>query len=149
MQILSTNKEAQYNYQILETYEAGLVLQGAEVKAAKIGQLSLKGSYVTIDNRNEAYLIGAHISPYVKSNPDHYIPTRSRKLLLHYSQIRSLLGKISQKGLTLTPLKVYNKDGLIKLEFALVRGKKKYDKRESLKKKDAQRKINAALREFK
>lgn len=148
MKILATNKRAYYDYEILEKFEAGLKLIGHEVKSVKVGHISLKGSYVIIKNQ-EAYLINAHIPPYQPLNaPRDYDPTRTRKLLLHKSQIKSLIGKTGQKGLTLVPLKVYtNQKGIIKLESALVRGKRKFDKRAAIAEREAKRRIERAMRE--
>ncbi|OGD31010.1 SsrA-binding protein [Candidatus Azambacteria bacterium RIFCSPHIGHO2_01_FULL_44_55] len=146
MAVFSENRKAYHDYEILETFEAGLVLTGPEVKSTKGGRMSIAGSYVTFHN-GEAYLIGASISPYQpKNQPADYDPARSRKLLLHKEEIASLLGKIQQKGLTLVPIKVYNKGRRIKLEFALARGKKQYDRRADIAKKEAKRKIGRALR---
>ncbi len=148
MPTLATNKRATFDYEILEKYEAGLVLAGYEVKAARLGHMSLKGSYVVITN-SEAYLINAHISHYQPKNmPADYEPTRTRKLLLHKSQINRLIGEYKQKGLTLVPLLVYtNKIGKIKLSFALARGKKKFDKRASIADKESKRRIQRAMTE--
>jgi SsrA-binding protein len=146
MPTLATNPRARYDYEILETYEAGLVLAGHEVKSIKTGHISLKGSYVTIKD-NEAYLINAHIPPYQPKNaPVDYDPSRSRKLLLHKKEIKALIGQTKQKGLTLVPLRVYTKHRKIKLEFGLGRGKRKFDKRETIKKREAQRRIEKALK---
>ena len=139
MAIFAQNKKAYYDYEILETFEAGMVLIGQEVKAIKTGHISLKGSYVVIKN-NELFLIGANIPPYQPKNaPKNYEPERSRKLLLKKAEIKELIGKSRQKGLTLIPLKVYAKKGKIKLEFGIARGKKKFDKREAIKKRDFER----------
>ncbi len=147
MPTLSTNKRATFDYEILEKYEAGLKLAGYEVKAAKLGHMSMKGAYVVITN-NEAYLINAHISHYQPKNmPADYEPTRTRKLLLHKSEISRLIGESQQKGLTLIPISVYtNKIGKIKLSFALARGKKKFDKRASIAEKESKRRIQKAMR---
>ncbi len=140
------NRRANYDYEILETLEAGLVLKGYEVKSIKSSKISLKGSYVTIKD-NEAYLINAHISPYQPPNtPKNYDPMRSRKLLLHKNQIKSLIGKLKQKGLTLVPIKIYTKRGIIKLEFGVGRGKREIDKREKIKQRETKRKIERAMR---
>jgi len=140
------NRRANYDYEILETLEAGLVLKGYEVKSIKSSKISLKGSYVTIKD-NEAYLINAHISPYQPPNtPKNYDPMRSRKLLLHKNQIKSLIGKLKQKGLTLVPIKIYTKRGIIKLEFGVGRGKREVDKREKIKQRETKRKIERAMR---
>ncbi len=146
MPTLATNPRAKYDYQILETYEAGLVLTGQEVKSIKTGHISLRGSYVTIKSE-EAWLINAQIPPYQPKNaPADYRPTRTRKLLLHKKEIKSLIGKGKQKGLTLVPLRIYTKRGKIKLAFALGRGKRKVDKREKIIERETKRKIGRALR---
>lgn len=146
--IILKNKEAFFNYEIIEGYEAGIVLSGPEVKSVKDGRLSLKGSYVSIDQAGEAWLANAHIAPYLpaKGNQENYEPTRRRKLLLKKKEIDSLLGKSKQKGLTIIPLTVYAKKGLIKVEIALARGKSKIDKRETIKKREAQREIRWAMK---
>ena len=145
MPILAINKRARYDYEILGKYEAGIGLTGPEVKSAKLKHISLKGSYVTIKN-SEAWLLNAHISPYKKARQENYDPTRTRKLLLHRKEIDSIIGKLKQKGLTLIPLRVYTKRGLIKCGIGLGRGKRKYEKRELIKKKEAKKKIQRALR---
>lgn len=145
MKILAINKQARYNYEILGKYEAGIEFTGPEVKSAKLKQISLKGSYVTIKD-SEVWLLNCHISPYKKARQEGYDPTRTRKLLLHRKEIDSLIGKLKQKGLTLVPLKVYTKKKLVKVEFGLGRGKRKYEKRELIKKREAKRKIQRALR---
>lgn len=135
----ATNPKAHFDYEILETIEAGLVLEGHEVKSIKTGKMSIKGSYVKIVN-NEPYLIGATISPYQPANtPKDYDPQRSRKLLLSKKEIAALTGTSHAHGLTLIPLKIYGKKGRLKLLVGIARGKKKYDKRESIKRKDIQR----------
>jgi len=147
MPTLATNPRAKYDYRILETLEAGMVLTGQEVKAIKTGHISLKGSYVTIKDE-EAWLINAQIPPYQpKNTPADYQPDRTRKLLLNKREIRSLIGKSKRKGLTLVPLRVYTKKGKIKLAFALGLGKQKTDKREKIKKREVKRRIDRALRE--
>jgi len=148
MAILAENKKVIHNYQILEKYEAGLVLSGPGVKSVKKGQINLKGSYITISPNQEAWLINAHIAPYppAKREQKDYNPLRKRKILLHKKEIISLLGKSKQKGLTILPLKVYTKHGFVKIEIGLAKGKKKYDKRELIKKRETERKIRRALR---
>lgn len=147
MKTLVINKRAIFDYEILETFEAGLVLAGYEVKAIKTGKASLKGAYVILRD-HEAYLINAHISPYQPANmPQNYDPERPRKLLLTLRELKSLIGKTKQKGLTLSPLRMYTKKGRIKLEFAVVRGKKKTDKREDIKKREDKRKMERAMKE--
>ena len=146
MSTLATNPRAKFDYHILEKFEAGIVLFGHEAKAIKSNRVSLKGSYVSIKN-DEAWLINVQISPYQpKNTPKEYDPTRSRKLLLHKKEISSLIGKTKRKGLTLMPLRVYTKHNRIKLEFALAQGKRKTDKREKIKKRETDRKIDRALR---
>ena len=147
MKILSENKKAYFNYQILEKFEAGIVLIGQEVKSIRMGRINLKGSYVILDQNEELYLVGSNIPPYQPKNaPADYNPERSRKLLLKKSEIKSLIGKTRQKGLTLIPLKVYTQKGRIKLEFAVVKGKKEKDKRESIKKRETDREIRKAIK---
>jgi len=146
MKTFAENKKAYFNYQILEKFEAGMVLIGTEVKSIKSGRINLVGSYVIIKNE-EAYLIGAKIPPYQPKNaPPDYNPERLRKLLLKKSEIKYLIGKSKQKGLTLMPLRVYTKRGKIKLEFGIVKGKKKFDKRELIKKREVEREIKRALK---
>jgi len=135
----ANNPKAHFDYEILETLEAGLVLEGHEVKSIKTGKASIKGAYVKIIN-NEPYLIGANISPYQPANtPRDYDPQRSRKLLLSKKEISVLTGTSHAHGLTLIPLKIYSKKGRLKLLVGVARGKKKYDKREAIKRKDVQR----------
>lgn len=146
MKILAANKKAGFDYEILENYEAGLVLYGHEVKAIKTGHVSLTGSYV-VAKGNELYLINALIPSYQPPNtPADYDPQRSRKLLFKKSEIRSLIGKSKTKGLTLIPLKLYTKKNLIKLEIAVGKGKRKLDKREEIKKRDIEREIGRRLK---
>jgi len=135
----ATNPKAHFDYEILETIEVGLVLGGHEVKSIKTGKVSIKGSYVKIIN-NEPFLIGATISPYQPANtPKDYDSQRSRKLLLSKKEISVLTGTSQAHGLTLVPLKIYDKKGRLKLLVGIARGKKKYDKREAIKRKDVQR----------
>jgi SsrA-binding protein len=143
---LVSNKKAHFNYEILESYEAGIELLGHEVKAVKKGQATLDGSHVTVRG-GEAYLIGASISPYQTNNvPKDYEPTRNRRLLLNKKQLAELGDKESQKGLTIVPISMYNKGLKVKVEIALVRGKKQFDKRESIKKRDSKREIERTLK---
>lgn len=147
MKIFVENRKAKFDYEILETYEAGLVLFGHEVKAIKTGHISLNNSFVVVKN-NELYLINSFVPPYQpKNTPSDYDPERSRKLLLQKQEIRSLIGKSKAKGLTLLPLRVYTKKNKLKLEFAIGRGKRKIDKREQIKKRDIQREMERNLRE--
>lgn len=143
---LAENRRARYDYEILDTYEAGLVLHGYEVKSIKTGRVSLRGAYVVIKD-NEAYLINTLIPPYQPANtPDDYNPERNRKLLLNKSEIKSLIGKSKRKGLTLVPLKLYTKRGKIKLGLAIAKGKREIDKRESIKKRETEREVQRKLR---
>jgi len=146
MSVLSENKKAYFTYQILEKFEAGIVLIGQEVKAIKTGRINLAGSYVVIKNE-EVYLIGCHIPPYQPKNaPPDYNPERSRKLLLRKKEIKYLIGKSKQKSLTLVPLRVYTKKGKIKLEFGLTKGKKKADRRETIKKREINKEMERELK---
>jgi SsrA-binding protein len=145
--ILAENKKAYFNYIILETFEAGLVLLGTEVKSIREGYMNLKGAYVVINAKGETELIGAGIPSYQPNNTQaDYRSDRSRKLLLKKREINYLIGKSRQRGLTLVPLKVYNKKGKIKLEFAIGKGKKEFDKREVTKEREGKREIERALK---
>lgn len=143
--LVCNNKKAYHDYFIEEKYEAGLSLAGTEVKSLRLGKCSIKESFIRIDN-GEVYAYGMHITPYEMGNIFNKDPLRPKKLLLHKTEILKLLGKITEKGYTLVPLEVYFKDGRAKLEFGLAKGKKLYDKREDLAKKDMRRE---AEREFK
>ncbi len=147
MTVIAENKKAYFNYEILEKFEAGIVLTGQEVKSIKSGRIDLAGSYVVLKNE-EAYLINANIPPYQPKNvsPD-YDPERSRKLLLKKSEIKYLIGKSQEKGLTLIPLKIYTKRGKIKLEFGIGKVRKKIDKRELIKKREFEREKRRYLKE--
>ena len=143
---LAQNKKAYMTYQILETFQAGLVLNGQEVKSIKSGRIQLAGSYVVFKGE-ELFLIGANIPAYQPANaPQDYDPERSRKLLLRKDELRYLIGKIKEKGLTLVPLRVYNQKRKLKLEFGLAKGKQKQDKRETIKKRETERDIERALK---
>lgn len=145
MKLIANNKKAYHDYFILETYEAGIALHGTEVKSLRMGKCSIKEAFIRVENE-EVYVYGMHISPYEKGNIFNKDPLRVRKLLLHKSEIRKLLGKAKEKGMTLVPLKVYFKDSLVKVEIGLAKGKKLYDKRQDIAKKDQQRE---AQRDFK
>lgn len=146
MKVLSENKKAYFIYQILEKFEAGIALNGQEVKSIKLGRINLMGSYVVIRNK-EVYLIGANVPPYQPKNaPSDYDPQRSRKLLLRKKEIDYLFGKSQQKGLTMIPLKVYTNNGKIKLEFGIGRGRKKFDKRETIKKRETEKEMKRELK---
>lgn len=153
MPTLAVNKRATFDYEVLDKYEAGIVLAGHEVKAVRAGNVNLKAAYVTLQAGQgglpEAYLINAHISLYkYASTVKDYDPTHSRKLLLKAKEIRYLMGKNKEQGLTLVPLRLYTKSRFLKLEFALARGKKKYDKREDLKKKDLDREARTMMKRY-
>ncbi len=145
---VANNKKARHDYFIEETYEAGIVLTGTEIKSVRAGKVSIKESYAKIDSRGELFLYGMNISPYEQGNRFNVDPVRPRKLLLHKKEIMKLLGAITRDGLTLVPLSMYiNEDGRAKVELALARGKKNYDKRETIAKKDAARKIDRAMKQ--
>ena len=143
--ILSDNRQASHNYFLMERFEAGLVLTGTEVKSAKSGKIQLRESYATIE-RNEAWLVNAHISEYSHGNRENHEPVRRRKLLLHRAEIHKLIGKTREKGLALIPLKFYLKKGRIKCELALAKGKKLHDKREAERAKTAESEARDAVR---
>ncbi len=146
--LIANNKKARFEYFIEETLEAGIVLTGTEVKSIRMGRANIKESYAQIKN-GEVYLQGMHISPYEMGNRHNVDPLRSRKLLLNKREIRRLIGYVQQKGLTLVPLKLYiNPKGLVKLELGVARGKKIHDKRQDIAKKDAQRRVERALKDY-
>ncbi len=135
---IAVNRKARHEYSILQTIEAGIVLVGTEVKSLREGKANLVDSYALIKN-NEVWLLSLHISEYKQGNINNHNPTRDRKLLLNRSEIRKLIGKTKEKGLTLVPLRLYFKNGRVKVELALAKGKKVYDKREDIAKRDYQR----------
>ena len=143
--LLAKNKKAFHDYFIIEKLEAGIVLSGTEVKAIREGRLNLKDSYAHIKD-GEAFLLNCHISPYSHGNRQNHDPTRTRKLLLHRKEIRKLIGKTREKGLTLVPLRVYLRRGRIKVELGLARGKRLYDKRETKRLKEMDREARAAMK---
>lgn len=143
--LVANNKKAYHDYFIDETYEAGVVLHGTEVKSLRMGKCSIKESFIRIEN-GEVFVYGMHVSPYEKGNLFNKDPLRVKKLLLHKYEINKLAGRVAEKGYTLVPLQVYFKEGKVKVEIGLARGKKLYDKREDMAKKDAQREIE---KEFK
>jgi SsrA-binding protein len=144
--IVATNREAYFNYHIVETYECGIALTGTEVKSIREGRCNLKDSY-SIIREGEAWLLNAHISPYSHGHRDNHEPTRTRKLLLHKAEIERLAGKAQEKGLTLVPTKMYFKNGRLKLELGVAKGKKLYDKRETERRREADREARAAVKE--
>lgn len=143
---LVQNRQARFNYEILEKVEAGIALMGTEVKSIREGKVNIKEAYADIRD-GEAWLIGAHINPYSHGNITNHNPLRERKLLLNAREIHRLQGKIMEKGLTLVPLRLYLKGRLIKLELGVARGKKLVDKREDIKKRDQQREIQRELKD--
>ncbi|GBE04159.1 MAG TPA: SsrA-binding protein SmpB [Nitrospirae bacterium] len=145
IKIIAKNRKAYHDYHIEDTYEAGISLVGTEVKSLRDGKANLKESYVIIKN-NEAFLFGCHISPYSHGNLQNHDPVRTRKLLLHRKEIDKLLGNINQKGLALVPLKLYFKAGKAKLEIGLAKGKKQYEKRDSIKEREANREIERHMK---
>ena len=144
VQSVARNKRARHDYHILETWEAGIVLTGPEVKSLRDGRANLGDAYGIVKD-GEVWLLNLHISPYEQASYNNVEPTRTRKLLLHRGEIRKLIGAVERQGLTLVPLELYLKNGKIKLALALVRGKKLYDKREDLKKKSAEREVQRAM----
>lgn len=145
--MIANNKKARHDYFIEETYEAGIVLAGTEIKSARLGKVSIKESYARIE-REEMMIYGMNISPYEQGNRFNVDPLRPRKLLLHKREIRKLIGATKLKGLTLVPLTMYiNEAGLAKLEIALARGKKNYDKRDAIAKRDASRNMERAMKQ--
>jgi SsrA-binding protein len=145
IKILSDNRQAGHNYFLMDRFEAGLVLTGTEVKAAKDGKIQLKDAYATVLN-NEAWLLNAHISQYSHGNRENHPPVRDRKLLLHRREIDKLLGQTREKGLSLIPTKIYLKNGRIKCELALAKGKKLHDKREAERTRTAEAEARAEMR---
>lgn len=143
--LIANHKKAYHDYFILDTYEAGIALHGTEVKSLRMGKCSVKESFIRVEN-GEVFIYGMHISPYEKGNIFNKDPLRPRKLLLHKAEINKMLGKTKEKGMAIVPLKVYFKGSLVKVEIGLARGKKLYDKRNDIAKKDQQRE---AQRDFK
>ena len=146
VKIIANNKKAYHDYFVLEKLETGIELFGTEVKSMRLGQCSVKEAWVSI-NKGEVFVYGMHINPYEKGNIFNKDPLRVRKLLLHKSEIRKLESKLKEKGLTLIPLSVYLKGSLVKVELGLCKGKKLYDKRDALAKKDQKRDIDRAMKE--
>ncbi len=143
--VIATNKKAFHDYFLLDRLEAGIALMGTEVKSSREGRVNLKDSYALVKG-GEAFLLNCHISPYSHGNRENHDPLRMRKLLLHHKEIRKLIGKTQEKGLTLVPLRMYLKRGRIKLELAVARGKKLYDKRETERRKEIDRETRAATK---
>ena len=143
--VITVNRQARYEYYILETFETGISLTGSEVKSLREGRANLKDGFARI-NKGEIFLFNAHISPYSYDREKSYEPTRNRKLLMHREEIKRLTGRVSEKGLTLIPLRMYFKRGKAKVEIALAKGKKFYDKRETLKRREAEREIRRTVK---
>lgn len=147
IKIITQNKKAYHDYFIEDTYECGISLAGTEVKSVRLGHVNLKDSFASLKN-GEAVLIGMHISPYEKGNIFNKDPLRDRKLLMHKYEIRRLIGKIKEDGYSLVPLKVYLKGSKVKVEIALAKGKKNYDKRNAIAEKEAKRRMNRKIKEY-
>jgi SsrA-binding protein len=145
IKVVATNRKARHDYFLLDTYEAGIVLQGSEIKSIRAGQISIKEAYVRLKDR-EAWLINAHIAPYDPASHFNHDPKRPRKLLLHRREILRLDNAIRQKGYTLIPTRVYLKNGLAKVEIALAKGKKAYDKRTAIARRDMEREVRRQFR---
>lgn len=143
--VLTVNRQASYNYHLQERLEAGVVLTGTEVKSVRDGQVNLRDSYADLKN-GEIWLLNCHISPYTHGSISNHDPTRSRKLLLHKEEIRRLIGKVRERGFTLVPTRMYLKNGRIKVELALAKGKRTYDKRETERRREAEREAQQAVR---
>ena len=146
IKLIARNRKARHDYEIMDSFETGIVLKGTEVKSLRAGKVNLKDSYATIE-RGEVVLNNLHIGPYEPANRYNHEPERPRKLLLHRSEIRRLVGRTEQKGLTLVPLKLYFKRGRAKVELALARGKKQFDKRQDIARREMQRDIERALKD--
>jgi SsrA-binding protein len=143
--ILADNRKAGFDYHLLETFEAGVALRGSEVKAIREGRANLREAYCRLE-RGEAFLLGAHIGQYSHGSSQTHDPERPRKLLLHRTELNKLLGKTAEKGLTIVPLRLYLKGGRVKLALALARGKKQFDKRETIRRREAERETRAAIK---
>ena len=143
--LIAKNKKARFDYEISDRFEAGMVLTGSEVKSLRMGKANLTDSFAKINN-GEVWLMNCHISPYPFSSYNNHEPLRPRKLLLHKREIQRLAGKINEQGYSLIPLALYFKEGKVKVDLALARGKKKHDKRESIKRRDQEREIERALK---
>lgn len=148
MKTITKNKEGLFSYEILEAWQAGIVLSGPEVKSIKLGQISLKGSFIQLDAQRELWLVNAYVAPYkpAKNAQAGYDPYQKRKLLLNKREIDSIIGKYAQKGLTIIPISVYTNRRLVKIEIGLARGKRQIDKRETIKKREIAREIRRTLK---
>lgn len=146
VKLIAQNRKARHDYHVLDTYEAGIELRGTEVKSLRQGRANLKDSYARVEGR-EAFLYNLHISEYTQGNRFNHDPVRKRKLLLHRHEINRLRGRVEERGLTLVPLRLYFKRGMAKVELALARGKREYDRRHDIARRDAQREMQRALKE--
>ena len=144
IKIIATNRKARHDYLIKDTFEAGLVLTGSEIKSIRAGQVNLRDSYATVRD-NELWLLNAHIAPYKQASYENHEPRRDRKLLMHRREINRLTGKLQEKGFSLVALKLYLKNGRAKIELGLCRGKKAHDKRQAMRERDDRRQIARAL----
>jgi SsrA-binding protein len=146
IKVVATNRKARHEYFLLETFEAGLELRGSEIKSIRLGQISLAQAYVRLDGQ-QAWLVDAHIAPYEQANIFNHDPVRPRRLLLHKSEIRKLWEQVRQKGVTIVPLRVYLSKGIAKVDIAVAKGKKLYDKRDDLARREMERDIQRELRD--
>lgn len=147
IKIISENRKARHDFTIYETFEAGIALTGTEVKSLRAGKANMKDSYAQVTRQAEVFVYNLHISPYDHGNIFNHDPLRSRRLLLHRAEINKLIGKVKEKGYALVPLKLYFKRGLVKMELALAVGKKLYDKRQDMAKRDAKREMERVLKD--
>jgi SsrA-binding protein len=145
--VVASNRKAYHDYFLEDTYEAGIVLTGTEIKSVRAGRVNLRDGFVQI-RQGEAWLVNVHISPYDFGNRENHEPRRDRKLLLHRQEIRKLQSKVSERGWTIVPLKMYLKDGRAKVEIALVRGKRLYDKKDAIAERDADRELRRTIKEW-
>jgi SsrA-binding protein len=146
IKVVATNRKAGFEYFLFERFEAGLALKGSEIKSIRNGQISLAESYIRVDE-DQAWLIEAHIAPYLQANRFNHDPKRPRRLLLHRKQIREMWDSVRQKGMTIVPVRIYFKDGRAKLEIAIAKGKKLHDKREAIARRDAEREMDREARQ--
>ncbi|MBM3124099.1 MAG: SsrA-binding protein SmpB [Chloroflexi bacterium] len=146
VKVIATNRKAGFEYHLMDKYDAGIALQGTEIKSIRAGQISIQESYVDVENGRQAWLIEAHIAPYEQASRFNHDPKRKRRLLLHKKQIRELWNNVRMKGMTIVPTRVYLKDGRAKIEIALAKGKKAYDKRAAIAKRDEARTHERAAR---
>ena len=146
VKVVATNRKAKFEYFLLEHFEAGMALRGSEIKSLRAGQVSLAEAYVRVDDAHNAWLMDAHFAPYIQANRFNHDPRRPRRLLLHRREIHELWDAVRQKGVTIIPTRIYLKDGRAKLELAIARGKKLYDKREAIAQRDAERELQRESR---